>query len=220
MTKHTHNGVEYFLTDPSPHVLFLSGMHGNEYESGILLEQFLKTAPYAYLYVPTVSPSAIAAKKRKNAFGNDINRMFFPNTSDREAQNLMHVLASRTFRLCIDVHEDPDRTGSFYVYDTEIMNPEQLQNYRDSVRSTGIRLYTGVDDEEDEKLGLLVKQGYISTAFEQHGTYSGFFSRWAFEQDVAKRIFTLEIPGKAPITRKEQLIKTVVPFLYHSFGVE
>lgn len=201
----------------SPRVLLFSGMHGDEYESGALLERYLiEHAEWLpdFLYIPQISPSAVAAKTRKNTYGNDINRQFLPTTQDPEARSVMDIVSPHQFTLCIDIHEDPDRTLGFYLYDTDQMSEEELKNYRDYVTATGARLYTGVDDVDDEHLMLQVKKGYVSLGFERSGVTSGFSSRWLFEAGICKRAFTVEIPGKAPTALKDAVIRTITTYLF------
>lgn len=222
MDKRTHDSLEYYLHGEIPRVLLLSGMHGDEYESGQLLEAYLGEhyqALPSFLYIPRVSPSAVAAKTRKNKYGHDINRQFLPSPGDPEAKDVMSVLASYRFDVCIDIHEDPDRTLGFYLYDTDQMTDEELEHYRTSVHTTGARLYTGVDDVDDENLNLSVEKGYVSLGFEKVRAVSGFSSRWLYEESLSKRSFTLEIPGKAPRHLKQQLIRTVISFLLSKEGV-
>ncbi len=222
MDKHTHGSLEYFLHGKVPRVLLFSGMHGDEYESGRLLEEYLKenyqTLPH-FLYVPQVSPSAVASSTRKNKYGNDINRQFLPTTSDPEAKAVMSLLSAFHFDVCIDVHEDPDRTLGFYLYDTEHMNDGELANYRAAVHATGARLYTGVDDVDDENLNLNVEKGYVSLGFEKTQQVSGFSSRWLYDKSISRRSFTLEIPGRGSLLLKRSLLHTVISFLLSKEGI-
>ena len=216
MEKQTHQPHIFYLHGTSPRVLLFSGMHGDEYESGALLEQYLiEQAEYlpAFLYIPQISPSAVAAKTRRNRYGNDINRQFLPTTQDPEARSVMDIVSPYQFALCADIHEDPDRTLGFYLYDTDQMSEEELKSYRNCITTTGARLYTGVDDVDDEHLMLPVEKGYVSLGFERSGATSGFSSRWLFEASICKRAFTVEIPGKAPTSLKDAVIRTVIKYL-------
>ncbi len=222
MDTYTHNSLIYFLRDKSPRVLLLSGTHGDEYESGKLLEQFLyRQHPNfpSFLYIPQISPSAVEAGTRKNKYNHDINRQFFSDTTDPEAQDVMTLLAPYRFTICIDIHEDPDRTLGFYLYDTGLMTEEQLSTYREVVHTTGARLYTGVDDVDDEDLNLHVEKGYVSLGFELANPSSGFSSRWLHDQGIAERTFTLEIPGKGSSELKEKLLHSVISFLLTTHGI-
>lgn len=217
MDEHRHQDViTYFTHGEDPRVLLLSGMHGDEYESGNLLEAYLtQHAPSlpAFLYIPRVSPSAVKAKTRKNAYSNDINRQFTKNSTDPEAKAVMSLLGNYRFDLCVDIHEDPDRTMGFYLYDTEQMTDEELVAYRAAIHKTDAKLYTGVDDVDDEHLNLYVEKGYVSLGFEKTGETTGFSSRWLYEENRCKRSFTAEIPGKATPALKSSLIHVVISFL-------
>lgn len=226
ITKLTHGDLTYYLSDPHPSVLFLSGMHGDEYESGKLLEQWLTTTHPtlpAFLSIPSVSPSAIAKGTRNNKFGNDINRQFFEGTNDTEAYDVMNIIRQYAFRYCIDIHEDPERAKAFYLYDSGHMTKDELERYRTTVHQTEARLYTGIDDIDDKHLGCDVEKGYYSFRqdwLEDVSEDAGFSSKWMIRKGIAKRVFTVEIPGKATPQLKRSLIESVVPFLVSSFGVQ
>lgn len=219
MDKRTHGSLEYYIRGENPTVLLLSGMHGDEYESGTLLEAFV-SANYRklpdFIYIPQVSPSAVAARTRKNKYGNDINRQFMDSSADPEAREVMSLVSHYAFDKCIDVHEDPDRTMGFYLYDSDQMTADELAAFRAIVHPTGARLYTGVDDVDDEHLNLFVERGYVSLGFEKSGDITGFSSRWLHEEGRCRRSFTLEIPGKGTIGLKKALVRSVVSFLLSS----
>ena len=216
MDKRAHNSLEYYLHGAFPRVLLFSGMHGDEYESGVLLTTYLKKNSESlpdFFYIPKVSPSAVGAKTRMNAYGHDINRQFVERTTDPEARDVMTLLAPFHFDLCVDVHEDPDRTIGFYLYDSSHMTPEELEIYRQAIRTTDARLYTGFDDVDDENLNLYVEKGYVSLGYERTGEMSGFSSRWLYAKNICRRSFTVEVPGKGSTALKESLIRTVMSFL-------
>lgn len=223
MVEHHTDCHSYFTHLENPQVLMLSKMHGDEYESGSILKEWLKhscaTLP-SFVYIPEVSPSAAEAGTRINKYGNDINRQFLDKTTDPEALATMNLVQKNKFRLCIDVHEDKDRKLGFYLYDTGTMTADELAAYREAVQTTGARLYTGVDDVDDENLNLNVEKGYVSLGFERTGTSPGFSSHWLCEKGIATRTFTLEIPGKATQALKRSLIATVIPFLLSTDRVQ
>lgn len=223
MDKRNHNSLEYFLQGDNPHILLLSGMHGDEYESGLLLREYLTAQGNRFppfLYIPSVSPTAVALGTRTNSFGNDINREFLETTKDPEAHTIMKLLRSYTFKFVIDLHEDPDRNKTFYLYDSGRMTETELATYRDKIHHTGARLYTGTDDTQDEHLRCHIEKGYYSFQPEHSPTDSGFSSLWMIREGIVMRAFTLEIPGKASRAIKQTLIDTIIPFLSYSFGVK
>lgn len=214
MELHTTGSLPYFLHGAHPSLLFLSGLHGNEYESGRIFEALLPTLPLPdFLYIPKGSPSAVADGSRTNQYGHDLNRQFLTDTADAEAKDIMQLLAPYHFRLAIDIHEDPDRTASFYMYDSGKMSGEQLLLYRDVVRKSGARLYTGIDDFEDQHLGFRVEGGYISMPPPASDEQAGFFLFWSINRHIADRGFTLEIPGKAPFGLKKSMLETLMPLV-------
>jgi len=218
MQTHIHKNHVYYRCGDQPSALFLSGMHGDESESVSLTEQVIRGMTDStpdFLYIPRVSPSAVAAKSRKNVHGHDINRQFTDDTADTEAASVMHILKGNRFTRIIDVHEDPDRSQAFYLYDSKVMKPENLDRYRALVHTTGAKLYTGVDDMEDKRLGFTVDRGYISMPPASVDQHSGFLILWTAKHGIADRGFTLEIPGKAPTKLKQLLISALLPFLLY-----
>ncbi len=223
MVKHTTGSTTFYTYGVSPQVLLLSGMHGDEAESGSLLENWLKSTRITlppFLYIPQASPSAVRAGTRKNAYGHDLNRQFLDKATDPEVLEIMKIVQPYTFELCIDVHEDPDRLKSFYLYDSDRMNELDVSNYRETVQKTKGTLYTGIDDIDDEHLQRHVERGYVSFRPADVEVTSGFASIWFIKIGLVKRAFTTEIPGKAAVEVKESLINGVLPFLFTTFGVK
>ncbi len=218
-----YGALEYFLHGDTPRVLFLSGMHGDECESGQVLERYLQSQESGlppFLYIPKVSPTAVAARRRVNALGNDVNRQFLPTSSDPEALAVMKLVSKHSFHVVIDLHEDPDRTSAFYLYDSGRMSDAQLHELRDNIHTSGARLYTGVDDMGDEHLRRHIERGYISLPQEEVSQESGFSSIWMMQKGIVERAFTLEIPGRASPQLKQALVALLIPFLVSSFGVQ
>ena len=217
--------LEYYLRGDNPQILFLSGMHGDEYESGAILEEFIKKQREylpEFLYIPRVSPSAVASGSRLNAYGNDINRQFDSVTQDKEALNVMRLLSKYSFDLVLDIHEDPEQKDAFYLYDSGGMSASELETYKTCVQSTTCDLFTGIDDPGDTTLGCTIEEGYYSFRpnWKHDGSVDeGFSSKWMIRNGIAKRVFTLEIPGKAKALLKQSLVEQVVPFLMSTFGI-
>lgn len=221
MEHHIYQSHTYYTQGSHPRILLFSGMHGNEYESGRILTNYL--ADYAstlpdFVYIPEVSPSAVVAQTRTNAYDHDINRQFILHTQDPEAKAVMHIVEPYKFNLCIDIHEDPDRTMSLYIYDTSHMSQEELEAYRSCIQTTDARLYTGIDDIDDEHLMLQVDKGYVCLGYEKSNETAGFSSRWLYETGIAKRTFTVEIPGKAEGTLKKSIILVLIPYLLNTYS--
>ncbi len=216
LKKSLHGGFTYYLSDPHPSALIISGMHGDEFESGKLLEELFTARVFplpSYLFIPQISPSAVSSHTRLNGQQHDINRQFRKDTDDEEAKAVMELLAPFRFRSVVDVHEDPDRTNELYLYDTKQMTHVERAAYEDSARQTGVGLYTGIDDENDPTLQSYIKDGYLLFDPERVSADSGFLSIWMARLGIAKRVFTLEIPGKAPKNLKRMILTLLLPYL-------
>jgi predicted deacylase len=198
----------------TPETLFLSGMHGNENQSGEIFQSLIQKYT-DYVYIPNVSPSAVKQKTRHNMFDHDINRQFFDGTSDTEALEIMKIVKPFHVTKCIDIHEDPDRTSSFYMYVSHHLNDTDLSTYRSVMTKANIHLYTGIDDIEDELLGCHIVNGYypFRDGWLSETPDEGFFSKWAINHGIADRVFTVEIPGKADAQIKQTILKNLIPFL-------
>lgn len=194
-------------------------MHGDEYEAGKLFESFILTDPDAFppfVFVPVISPSAVQQKTRTNIYGHDINRHFTDSATDPEALQAIELFKQFSCAICIDIHEDPDRTNEFYFYDSGRMTPQELYRYNAIMQLTDAILYSGVDDTSDDYLGCDIHDGYYSFKTDflvDTSQDAGFSSKWMVRNGVAKRVFTVEIPGKAPTSLKQSLIASIVPFL-------
>ncbi len=207
-----------------PSVLLLSGMHGDEFETIPLVSSYVLShiADFPnFLYIPQVSPSAVEQKTRENVYGNDINRAFIPHTRDSEALVVMNTLMRHAFTISLDFHEDSAHEDAFYFYDTGEMKGDALKQFKKAILTTGVTLYSGVDDPEDPHLGCLVEDGYISKGHEKDSHESGFLTKWMAHKGIVDRAFTFEVPGKATIAHKEQIISAVFSyFMDHQFMVQ
>jgi predicted deacylase len=205
----TRDGIPFYVRGTDPKLLILSGTHGDEYEVTEFVTNFIEKHDAGlpdYLYIPEVSPSAVALKTRRNKFDRDLNRHFHNEPVDDEVKAVMAVVAPYHFSLCIAFHEDPDRTTTFYTYDSELMTEEQLMQYRDAMDISGMKLFTGIDDPADEHLSLQIEKGYISTPLDHMPVDSGFSMRWLVERGIADRVLNPEIPGKAKLPVKEKAV--------------
>ena len=205
-----------------PKLLILSGMHGDEYDVISCIKRYLEknkdTLPN-YLYVAEVSPSAVAAKQRQNIFGHDVNRQFFDPPTDPEVKSFMEILTPHHFNLSLNFHEDPDLTGTFYLYDSGQLSEDQLVQLRSQIIEHGAGLHTGKDDPLDANLGFHVEKGYISTPYEVLPADAGFSWVWFAKHGITKRSLDIEIPGKASMELKHALVAVIFSFfLTPAFG--
>ena len=77
-------------------LLILSGMHGDESDVVVHVSGFVSTQAESlpdFVYIPTVSPSAIAQKTRQNYLGHDINRCFVDPIQDPEALQVINRIS-------------------------------------------------------------------------------------------------------------------------------
>lgn len=212
---HTHKGIRYILRGSHPTLMIWSGTHGDETEVTECVTSYIEKHQQElpdYLYIPEVSPSAVERKTRRNKHDRDLNRHFHDSTVDEEAKAVMEIVRPFSLPLAITFHEDPDRRTSFYMYDSHVMNDNELKQYRDVIATTGAKLYTGIDDEADENLRLHVEKGYISTTVDPHEKEMGYSMNWLVQNNIADRIFIPEIPGKGAMSLKHAIVDGVFEF--------
>lgn len=198
-----------------PKVLFMSGMHGDEFEVIDIVQSYIEKnremLPDFY-YIPQVSPSAVSRRTRTNRYEHDVNRYFIQETPDPEIRMVTELLKPHTFEISLDFHEDPDRTDSFYMYDSGQLTESELRRYHAAVLKTGALLHNGIDDETDETLGYTIVDGYISIAHQMSNADTGFSSGWLLRHGVAQRSYTLEIPGNSGIPLKKALVESMIEY--------
>ena len=221
MTIHTHQQEihQFVQKGEHPTLLLLSGMHGDEHESISIIQAYVNSHENElpdFIYIPEVSPSAVAQKTRTNANGHDINRSFFQSGFDNEATSCMNILSNHSFSLCLDFHEDPDHRKEFYLYDTGILPDDILEKLRSRIVDIGFSLLDGVDDPTDPTLGYMVDKGYVTMNGDIDQTDTGFASGWMIRHGVSDRVITLEIPGKSKLSDKNRLIESIFSFFNES----
>ncbi len=197
----------------------MSGMHGDEFGVIELVKDYLlanQSKLPNFLYIPKASPSAVRLGTRVNECGLDLNRSFLDSITDPEVDTLKQLFSLYHFKLCLDFHEDLDRTNEFYLYDSEQLSSGELERLRSSLIKTGAELYSGPDDRSDLTLNHQIDRGYFSLPFAAQNPRAGFFSTWANRQGLVNREVTVEVPGRAPSELKAKLIQTVFQFFLSS----
>ncbi len=208
-----NNGdIEYFVSGENPRLLIHSGTHGDEYEVTEFvtkcLEKYKKELP-TFIYVPEVSPSAIAEKTRRNKQGHDMNRMFFSDSTDPEVQGNIEVLKDNRFDLFVSFHEDPE-LNEYYLYDVGYRKDQHTLalKHNQLLKENGVNLLNGVDDIEDTSLGFEFVGGYNKMIFQESQVDDGTISAWVLNRHIADEYLLPEIPGKADRKTKAMIVET------------
>lgn len=200
-------------------LLILSGMHGDESDVVVHVTDFISTQAESlpdFVYIPTVSPSAIAQKTRLNYLGHDINRCFVDPIQDPEALQVCNRISTLNHVISLDFHEDSSHENDFYFYDTGEMSDIALDSFREIIQQCGVSLYDGIDDSEDPNLGCHVIQGYVSHGHDKDAHESGFLTKWMAHKHIISRAFTFEIPGKGNQDTKKKLVHAIFSFFIES----
>lgn len=207
--KYRLNTINYWLYGKKPTLLLHSGLHGDEYEIIDCVKKAIKkylNQLISFLFVPEVSPSAVAKKKRVNNNNVDINRGFIDDSKDQEVISNMKILKNYRFDFYFGFHEHPN-LSDFYLYDTaNLSGTPKLKNFIKEIKKAGIDLYNGIDDPDDPILKLKVVNGYVPLTKKNETSVKGTFPSWAFKKGIIKRAIDLEVPGKVSIQKKYQII--------------
>ncbi len=199
--------IPYFVRGGSPTLLLHSGTHGDEY--GVIesvkkaVEKYEERLP-DFIYVPVVSPSAVAKRTRQNGDGVDLNRSFFDDTNIGEVEANLAIVRDLSFELLVTFHEDTDLESGFYVYDygNRLNERREWTEFKEKMNEMGVGLHCGKDDPYDPDLNYLFTDGYTTYDLPNRGA----FDTWAVENGVAKKAATPEIPGRLSQILKDRIV--------------
>lgn len=203
--------VPYLVKGDSPTLLIHAGTHGDEYE--VIESVRLAVKKYElllpdFVYVPTVSPSAVANRTRSNVEGVDVNRSCFEESRVAEIEANFQIVADKKFELMVTFHEDPGPKANFYLYDIGcgLGKKDSWRIFKEKLMENGVGLLNGADDPTDPILNFIFEDGYrfFGTSVEGYG--GGSFDAWATRNGVVKRTLVPEIPGHLSQTKKNKVV--------------
>ncbi len=203
--------VEY-VVNGNPQLLLVSGLHGDEYQVCDELRLYMnndRKLGVGYVYVPVASPSAYQARGRLGIGGIDMNRCFLPSVQSEEKTNLTKVLKEFRCDMVIDFHEDEDNVDEFYLYEQGFFIDEhKWKKFVGDLSAIGMRLFTGVDDPNDENLrNTFVSGREVRMMKNEQEERHGFLSEWLIDNGICKRSLIVEFPGKAKLDLKRKLVE-------------
>jgi len=201
----------YYISGENPRLLIHTGTHGDEF--GVIeivkkaIEKYEGMLP-DFIFVPEVSPSAVAKKTRNNWADRDMNRSFFAHRDDPEVKVNIEVLKNRHFDLFVSFHEDHEFENEYYIYDVGRGRTENklVLKHNRVLKERGIRLMNGVDAPEDPNLGYMFVDGYKK--FEHKNDTDHGIAGWIMDTKIAEEYLMPEIPMKADIKTKEMIVET------------
>ena len=207
--------LTYFQKGAQPALLIHSGTHGDEYGVIESVKKYLEKNESRlpdFIWVPEVSPTAVAARTRRNAQGNDLNRAFVRDASDREAVANLNIINAYSFKYFISFHEDlefPD----FYMYDSvDARETESFRKFYEGIRADGVGVHNGLDDANDPALGFEIQNCYFSYQWITGQSRKESGTVWEYlkqHQPQIKRMLNPEIPGNASQKIKDALVKQI-----------
>lgn len=209
--------LPYYIRGRFPEWLIDTFTHGNE--GGVMKSVRCFIAGNEermpdFLWVPEVSPSAAKRGRRRNARDVDVNRVFRDDTTEEEALVNMAVWQQHRFTFHLSFHEDPERTGEFYVYDTaDAPESPEILGLLAAAESYNLRRYTGYDAPKSP-LRVKVRNGYFSEWWKGGGfkvrALAGQATVYTVTKGIAGRGFTIEVPGKATQERKNAIVAAIL----------
>ena len=201
--------IPYFTKGESPTLLIHSGTHGDEY--GVISSVRLAVAKYEaqlpdFIFVPVVSPSAVAARKRVNMDGLDLNRSFFDGSRVSEIEANLSIARDYKFDLMVTFHEDSFWKSTFYLYDVNRSVGEGMawKKFKAEIEALGLNLLNGSDDPNDPTLDYIFEEGYHYIS--EKGYLGGSFDAWAIRNGVIGGALVPEIPGKLIQEKKNKVV--------------
>lgn len=210
--------LDYFTFGDNPELLIDTGTHGDEYDIIPLvrkaLDKNLNGLP-SFIYIPEISPSAVALKTRNNNNGLNINRHFFTNSNLDEVKAIKKVIEKYHFDLSVTLHEDLSFT-EFYLYDTENLEGyKYFKTFKNNLAKIGVGLYNGYDNAgdpalvNDPVLGWKAVDGNIPFNPAADISEDGQFAAWMVARKHIKRVINPEIPGKLDLEKKQKVIDLI-----------
>lgn len=215
--SHFGKTLTYFQKGENPQLLIHAGLHGDEHSVipivQAMTEKYESQLP-DFIFVPTVSPSAVALQTRKNARGLDLNRGFLEtasgsNPSDPEVFLNMQLVHPFHFPLLVSFHEDVEFDG-FYMYDSQFpYHRHDIYAFCEHLRRQDIKLFTGIDDPKDPVHGYTVVNGHVIWGIHWNDPLNGTFDDWAIKNGIVDRLIMPEIPTSLSAEKKKQVIESV-----------
>ena len=207
--KH-HHTLPYYQSGSNPEVLFVSGIHGDEY--GVIpfvkkaLEKYGKRLP-PYLYIPQASKTAVASKTRRNKDNVDINRHFFNDTSVIEVTTIQSLVQRFQFSYTVTFHEDTDEKR-FYLYDmgSFLHTTSFFDSLKGDLKKFGVPLLDGIDDPNDPILGHRFLEGYCALMPGEQIPENGTLEQWLISHIITEQVLAVEVPGKVSTTLKDKIV--------------
>ena len=205
----------YYQSSQTPLLLLTSGFHGNEADVIPLLTDIIfaqKDRLPPFLFIPIASPSAVSLGTRLNKNNVDINRSYYLDSPEEEAQALMHILGGFRFDIAYSFHEHPGE-NRFYLYDMgDGLETKKIEMLKQKILGLGIPLLTGIDDLEDPTLGSHIIDGYLLED-EEETIQHGFFNGYLLTADITTRHINPEIPGAVSKEKKSAILQAIFDIL-------
>ncbi|MDO8584903.1 MAG: hypothetical protein Q7R85_02140 [bacterium] len=207
--------LRYYTHGKNPKWLIHSGTHGNEWGVIAPVTEYLRAHAQDmpnFIFVPEMSPSAVRLRRRRNASGNDVNRMFADESPDTEVRANLMLMYTGTFDLLLTFHEDHERSNKWYLYDTDdASESKEIQNLFADAAKIGVNPHSGSDWKGVGS--VVIRNGYFSEQWRGGGftrkRLAGQATVYAVRKGIAKRGITLEIPQRAPREVKEKLVAII-----------
>ena len=206
-----------------PRLLITAGIHGDEPSGTFALATMLRDPKKSKIFMnkpldilPLLNPQGFARNTRENLEDQDLNRYFgdHEQIDEPEESVLLKSYFSRKkyhYNLFLSLHEDTERK-KIYLYDTNNGEKSPLVRKLFGIaRNMNIVRYSGLDDPE---LGNIARNGYINI---KPKDASPSFEEYVSRHSIARRVLTLEIPGKISLESKIKFVNDTIKNVCQNF---
>ncbi|MGA4577533.1 M14 family metallopeptidase [Limisphaera sp. VF-2] len=201
---------------PSRRIYLSAGIHGDEPAGPLAVQTLLEsgTLPdtHAFWVVPCLNPAGLAANRRENPDGIDLNRDYRHLRSPEVRAHVAWLLQQPSFDLCFCLHEDWEASG-FYLYelnpdDRPSLAPAMLQ----AVREVCPLDLSPVIEGRPAHGGLIRPDIRPETRPEWPEAF------WLLQQGHTRWSYTLEAPSDYALPVRVQALTRAVQAALHVLG--
>lgn len=192
---------------PRPRIYISAGIHGDEPATTLALLSLLESGDFdgraVWILCPMLNPSGLAAGKRENASGTDLNRDYRNPQSPEINAHIAWLRSQPNFDLAICVHEDWESTG-FYLYELNADNRPSLAEAMIAAASRVCAIDMSPVIEDRESKGGIIRP--IGVLPEREKWPEALY----LQANHARLSYTIESPSSLPIETRVEALKAVL----------
>jgi len=193
---------------PPRRVYMSAGIHGDEPAGPLAIQRLLETdalpSGWAFCVLPCLNPAGLAANRRENPDGLDLNRDYRHLRSPEVRAHVEWLERQPRFHLCFCLHEDWEASG-FYLYE---VNPDN----RPSLAPAMLEAVRGVCpvDLSPRIEGHPAQGGLIRPQLDPDLRPEWPEAFWLLQHGKTRWSYTLEAPSDYPLEVRVQALSLAV----------